>query len=92
MYVISVQQSVYIVVLAFHCCDKIPEISKLQGGKVYFGSQFEISCPYHLPYCFWACGEAEHNGGECVVEQSYSSHAGWEGVGVTISTLGPPQW
>jgi hypothetical protein len=28
-------------VLAFHCCDKIPEINNLKGGKSYFGWWFE---------------------------------------------------
>jgi hypothetical protein len=29
-------------------------------------------------HCFWACGEAERHGGECVVEQSYLPHGRWE--------------
>jgi hypothetical protein len=27
--------------LAFHCCDKIPEINNLKGRKIYFDSQFQ---------------------------------------------------
>jgi hypothetical protein len=29
-------------------------------------------------HCFWAYGEAEHCGGEGMVEQSYSLHGGLE--------------
>jgi hypothetical protein len=29
-------------------------------------------------HCFWACGEAEHHGGEQVGEQSWSPHGEWE--------------
>jgi hypothetical protein len=38
-------------VLAFHCCDKIPEKSK--GGEIYFGSWFQrLQSVVIWPHCF----------------------------------------
>lgn len=33
-------------VFAFHYCNQIPKVINLQGGKVYFGSQFGGFSPW----------------------------------------------
>jgi hypothetical protein len=32
----------------------------------------------HLTPSLWACGDAEHHGGEGIVEQSCSRHGSWD--------------
>jgi hypothetical protein len=47
-----------VVVSAFPYGDKIPEITNLKRGKIYFSPQFQrLHSMGGWPYCFWACGK-----------------------------------
>jgi hypothetical protein len=56
-------------VLAFCCCDKIPERNQLKGEKVYFGLKFQSGV---LTWLVLDLCEAMHHGGS--IWQSKVAH------------------
>lgn len=43
---------------------------QLEGEKVHLGSRLEASVPGHLASLFLGCSEAEHRGGQPVIEEA----------------------
>jgi hypothetical protein len=65
-------------VLVFRHCDKTPERIYLKEELLILFHSFKFQSMVTWLHCFGACGEAEHQGGEYMMEQSCSTHCSQE--------------
>jgi hypothetical protein len=49
-------------------------MTNLQGGQIYFDSQFQNFQAWSPGSTILACGKAEYYGRECIVVQNYAPH------------------